>query len=218
MEERIKTPINYYNADRRELLPFLPKNYSRVLEIGCGEALFTRQLKKESEIWGIEMVPDVAKVAKKHLNNLLVGTYFDTFSQLPDNYFDLIICNDVIEHMADHDQFFRTIKLKMTNGGHIVGSVPNMRHWRNLFNLLVFRDWKYANSGILDRTHLRFFTEKSLKRTFAEHDFLIDAFGGTVYSKKKFNRFIHKLLTVLSLGNLADTKYHQFLFRIANIG
>lgn len=84
-----------------------------------------------------------------------------TAAALPDQHFDMVICNDVIEHMVDHDHFLEHIKTKMRPGACIVGSIPNVRHLTALFKLLVAKDWPYSASGILDRTHLRFFTENS---------------------------------------------------------
>ena len=109
---------------------------------------------------------------------MLNGLYEDVYAELPDNYFDLIICNEVIEHFRDHDVFFESIKNKMSKNSYIIGTIPNVRYAKNLYHLLFNKDWKYENEGILDRTHLRFFTEKSLRRTFNKHDFIIDEFYG----------------------------------------
>lgn len=207
--------MNYYNHYRADVVPYLPKKYSRVLEIGCGEGKFARHLKHGCDVSGIESVPCIAEIAKSRMNNILVGTYVDVYKKLPDHYFDLIICNDVIEHMPDHDYFFRTIKAKINTPGWIVGSIPNVRHCRNLMNLILFKDWKYCDTGILDRTHLRFFTEKSLKKTFLNHGFVIEAFDGKMCSMRLINRLILYLAIVLSVGHLSDTRYYQFVFRIA---
>ena len=82
-----------------------------------------------------------------------------------------MVCNDVIEHMADHDRFLRQIRGHIAPGGVLIGSVPNMRHYRALFELLVLRDWDYRDSGVLDRTHLRFFTARSLRRSLTRAGF-----------------------------------------------
>ena len=77
--------------------------------------------------------------------------------------------------MADHDAFLRRVKQKISPGGVIVGSVPNVRYFKNLFDTLVLKDWDYKDAGILDRTHLRYFTLKSLSRSLRETGYSIDA-------------------------------------------
>lgn len=154
----------YYNYTRKDVVPLLPENYSVVLEIGCGTANFRENLKSDIEYWGIEPEKNMAMIAREKSYRILVGKYDDVYRKLPDNYFDLIICNDVIEHMADYDFFLQSVKRKMVKGSYIVASIPNVRYLNNLINLLIKKDWVYTDSGILDRTHLKFFTEKSIKK------------------------------------------------------
>ena len=159
----------YFNADRSSMGRFLPERYARVLEIGCAAGSFAKTLRQQPcELWGVEPNPEAARQAATMFDHLLQGTYEDTRDRLPDRYFDLVVCNDVIEHMPDHDAFLRHIRTKMTPGAFLVGSVPNVRHITCLYKLLVLRDWPYSNSGILDRTHLRFFTRKSLHRALTQ--------------------------------------------------
>ena len=116
--------LSYYSNFRSEVMRFLPDEYHRVLEIGCGEGNFNTNLNYHCEHWGIEPSFDAAKVASNKLFKILSGTYEEMHDRLPDSYFDLIICNDVIEHMVDHNAFFISIKKKMTNDSFIIGSIP----------------------------------------------------------------------------------------------
>lgn len=208
----------YYEGVRKEVAKFLPGQYSRVLEVGCGEGGFHLNLKQHCEHWGIEPVHGAANIARSKLHRVLEASYLEAFGQLPDNYFDLVICNDVIEHMVNHDEFFRTIKQKITENAYLIGSIPNVRYIGNLFELLFMKDWKYKDEGILDRTHLRFFTDKSIKRTFRESGFIIEAFDGV--NKVEFRltslRMFLKNALVLLFGK--DTRFLQFGFRIRYIG
>jgi 2-polyprenyl-3-methyl-5-hydroxy-6-metoxy-1,4-benzoquinol methylase len=171
-------------------------------------------LKQESvEYWGIEPYSSAAKVAATKLSKVMVGTYDQNYQQLPDQYFDLVICNDVIEHMPDHDFFFTTIKQKMNESSSLVGSIPNVRYVNNLFALLVKKDWRYEECGVLDRTHLRFFTRKSLLRSITGHGFEVEQFSGiNAASSKSLIPRAAKQALCLMLG--ADCKYQQFAFRI----
>jgi 2-polyprenyl-3-methyl-5-hydroxy-6-metoxy-1,4-benzoquinol methylase len=215
---------SYYQYGRPEVGKFLPSRYSKVLDIGCGEGCFATNLTRSCEYWGIEPVRSVAEIASQRLHKVLTGTYQEVYGELPDSYFDLIICNDVIEHMPDHDAFFRSIKQKMQENAYIVGSIPNVRHIENLYELLVKKDWMYKDEGILDRAHLRFFTEKSLKRTISQNNFEIEEFRGICSAMRKWpsirrgmaNVLIY-LIEVCSLGFYGDIQFLQFGFRIRRL-
>jgi len=168
----------YYQHERREVADFIPERYSKVLEVGCGEGGFRACVTKPCEYWGVEPCLGAADIAREKLDKVLMGRFDEVFSQLPENYFDLVICNDVIEHMEDHDHFLNAIRNKLCEGGAVVGSVPNVRFWKNLRNLVLRKDWRYTDQGILDRTHLRFFTERSFKRSLAENGFKLKSMAG----------------------------------------
>ena len=170
--------MEYYKSDRKEIIQLLPKKYNKVLEIGCGEGNFVNNMDGDIEIWGIEPNINAAKIASLKMNRVINGYYEDVYTELPSQYFDLVICNDVIEHMKDHDFFLESIKSKMVNKSFIVGSIPNVRYYLNLKHLLIDKDWRYCDFGILDNTHLRFFTQKSIIRTFTNHKFIINKIKG----------------------------------------
>jgi 2-polyprenyl-3-methyl-5-hydroxy-6-metoxy-1,4-benzoquinol methylase len=210
---------SYYLLSRPELIPFLPKNLEsmRVLEIGCGAGNFGAHFEC-MEYWGIEPNEGMAKHARLILNKVLLGNYDEVSDLLPDHYFDLVVCNDVIEHMQDVDHFLNSIKQKLKQDGLLLGSIPNVRFVENLIRLLVFRDWKYTAWGILDKTHLRFFTAKSLKRLFIENQFQIIKFSGInpvalkFHSLKSFCINLALIICTFILGR--DAQYFQFGFLI----
>lgn len=208
----------YYQGARKEVARFLPEQYSRVLEVGCGEGGFHVNLNPDCEHWGIEPVHRAADIARHKLHKVIEASYHEALGLLPDNYFDLVICNDVVEHMVDPDEFFRTIKQKLSGKASLVGSIPNVRYIGNLFELLFLKDWKYKDDGILDRTHLRFFTDISIKRVFYDNGFMIEEYAGI--NGVEFSLFplrvMLKNLCVLLLGG--DTRYLQFGFRIKPVG
>ena len=206
-------PTHYYQVQRAEVVSLLPEHYSCVLEIGCGAGAFRRNLNQQHEYWGVEPVTSIAEIAKGNLTKVLVGTYKEVEHMIPSNYFDLIVCNDVIEHTPDHDEFFQSIKEKLRKDGSLVASIPNVRYVGNLWELLVKKDWEYKDWGILDKTHLRFFTRKSLLRTRDKNAFLVEQITG-------LNRFrppslpsrIIYWFALLLLGQ--DIKFLQFGIRI----
>ena len=206
----------YFQHSRPEMKEFLPSEYKNVLEIGCGEGIFRSNLTSDiNELWGIEPSNDAARKAEMNGYKVLHGNFGDVFHDLPNNHFDLIVCNDVIEHMIDHDKFFHQIKEKMSGNASIIGSIPNIRYYKTLRSLIFGRDWRYTDAGILDYTHLRFFTEKSLKRTLESHDYQIKMFKG-INKVRNFKIFIFAMM-IATLGSWGDIRYPQFAFRIQTI-
>ena len=204
---------DYYSNSRHEMVGFLPPSYSRVLEVGCGEGAFATLLKQPCEIWGVEMEPMAAARAATRMTKVLVGPYDHVQAGIPIRYFDLIVCNDVIEHLPDPDAFLRSVRSRLVPGGQIVASLPNVRHWEVLWQLLVGRDWKYGVEGILDRTHLRFFTAKSMRRLFEEAGFVVECQRGINGTFNPFRRQVLRLAGLLTLGQLSDLQFRQFGIR-----
>ena len=210
----------YEHITRVEVAPFLPpvRASTVFLEIGCGYGNFRGNVSRDCDYWGIEPSATVAQLAAQQLDRVLTGTFEQVFDNLPDHHFDCVICNDVIEHMDDVDGFLRVIQTKLKPGGVLVGSIPNVRYIDNLTNLLLRKDWHYVDSGILDRTHLRFFTQKSLLRTFAANGYTVEQFAGLNAVGLKTGSLTRLLLSCaaqccsLVLGR--DTLYTQFGFRV----
>jgi 2-polyprenyl-3-methyl-5-hydroxy-6-metoxy-1,4-benzoquinol methylase len=210
----------YRGSTRPDILPLLPPlgPECKILEIGCGEGAFSASI-PASERWGVEPHGPAAEIARTRLNTVLVGTFEDTKAALPHGYFDLVVCNDVIEHMTDHDGFLRSIQGHMKQGAWLVGSVPNVRFYGNLFNLVVARDWHYQSSGILDRTHFRFFTLRSLRRSLedalfhVEHLFGINPGRRTGWNMRSVaERLFYHGIIIASGGAAQDISYLQLGF------
>lgn len=216
-----KSP-GYFEGVRTEIVAFLPGTYRKVLEIGCGNGNFRNNITMPCEYWGIEPATIPAEKSAQRMDKVLTGTFDIVFDQLPKEFFDLIICNDVIEHMPDHDLFLQKVKTCIAPGGCIVGSIPNVRFYKNLREVLFQRDWRYQDDGILDRTHLRFFTQKSLLRTFAENGYHVEAFSGiNDFIPAHFNSLgnirrwlMMAILVSLTAGAFNDIRYLQFGFRV----
>lgn len=203
----------YYSNVRHEMVSFLPVTYSRVLEVGCGEGVFATLLKLPCETWGVEPEPTSAARAAARMQRVLAGTFDDVADEIPRGYFDLVVCNDVIEHLSNPEDFLAIVKERMAPGGYIIASIPNMRHWEVLWELLATKDWHYGSSGILDRTHLRFFTEKSIHRLFETSGFHIEQAAGINGAFDPVRRSILRIFGALTLGYYADVQFRQFALR-----
>jgi 2-polyprenyl-3-methyl-5-hydroxy-6-metoxy-1,4-benzoquinol methylase len=156
---------HYFGTARIEIEPLLPARAARVLEIGCGAGETVRWLRKTGRAeraWGVELFEAAATLARPHFEDVLVGDAETLVHGAFDGLqFDLILCLDVLEHMVDPWRCVETLQRRLAPGGKLVISVPNVRCLRVIVPLVLHGQWRYADDGILDRTHLRFFTRAS---------------------------------------------------------
>jgi 2-polyprenyl-3-methyl-5-hydroxy-6-metoxy-1,4-benzoquinol methylase len=201
----------YYMNVRPEMLAFIPKTAKKILEIGCGEGNFSAQLvSDETETWAVEPDKPSAKKAAEKLQKVLVGTIDEKLDELPDDYFDVIIMNDVIEHLLEPWDDIQKLKSKLKTEGLFISSIPNVRYAKNLFKVLFHRDWKYTDDRILDITHYRFFTKKSIRRLWEENGYSIQKMKG-VNMTKSFAFFPFAVLfNILFLGSQLDIFFMQY--------
>lgn len=201
-------PTGYYDNFRKEMIVYLPQDAKRILEVGCGNGCFAAFIKKQNnaEVWGIELMEDQAEKAKVILDNVFTGSCENFIDDLPDDFFDAIFFNDVLEHLVDPYTLLKKIKSKLSKNGVVISSIPNVRYHNTLMRFLINKDWKYEDYGVMDFTHLRFFTEKSIKRMYVEAGYTINISEGINRSKsiKPYLYNIPLLFTQL------DIRYPQF--------
>ena len=171
----MKEEANYYSLARPEVASWVPQKTRKILDVGCGEGFFLKLIKEKTgaETWGIEVEMEVADKAKDKVDNILIGKVEDVLNLIPNDYFDCITFNDVLEHLLEPTDVLIMLKSKLSEKGIIISSVPNVRYFYNLHELIIKKDWDYKNSGILDSTHFRFFTKKSMKRMFEKAGYYI---------------------------------------------
>lgn len=201
----------YYANARVEMLQFIPKNSKTVLEVGCGEGKFSTLLTERGmETWAIEPDQKSAERAAGTLHKVFTGTIDEKLAKIPDDYFDVIVMNDVIEHLTEPWDDIQKLKSKLKDTGVFVSSIPNVRYAKNLFHVLFKRDWKYSDDRILDITHYRFFTKKSIRRLWLENGYTIDRMKG-INRTKSFAFFPFAIVwNILFLGSQLDMFYMQF--------
>jgi 2-polyprenyl-3-methyl-5-hydroxy-6-metoxy-1,4-benzoquinol methylase len=138
-----------------------------VLDIGCHSGIMGEALheKKTAKVIGIDMDTGALEVARARLQAaLMIDVEEEGWAQklLHEGYhnFDIILFGDVLEHTRQPERILLQAKDLLKPDGQIIVSVPNVAHWRVRFGLF-FGRFEYSDSGILDRTHLRFFTQRS---------------------------------------------------------
>jgi len=158
----LSPPDYYYRQTRPEVAALVPASARQIVDVGCaagglGHAL--KQARPGVEVRGIEPVAAQAELARQVLDDVVNGFAEDP---LPESWPapDCVIFADVLEHMVDPQRVLRRWRERMAPGGTIVVSLPNIAHRSIVLGLLKHR-WDYAPEGILDATHLRFFTRET---------------------------------------------------------
>ncbi len=214
MAEIIEKPQHYYRAPRQEMLPYIPASARRILEIGCGEGGFSAELKRsraaqgiEMEVMGVELMADRAAIAATRLDRVFAANIERDKLDLQTQSYDCIVCNDVLEHLVSPWDTLRSLATFLKPGGHIVASIPNVRFWGVVKGLVFDGDWRYEGEGVLDATHLRFFTRRSIRRLFEELGFSVISLDGI---NVRVSGWKFELVRAASAGRLNDMKYWQF--------
>lgn len=165
-------PVNQsYIGKRDDILSLIPAEVHRVLDIGCGIGTLCKQLKiaNNTEVTGIESNEEMAEIAKKTLDRLVIADIEETdlTDYFSSEYFDCVILADILEHLINPWTILRNINGILNKDGLVIASIPNVRHYTTIINLIIKGYWSYRERGIHDKNHLRFFTLKNIEEMFA---------------------------------------------------
>jgi len=164
----------YYNRANPDLLRRIPLAAQRVLEVGCGAGALAAAYRKRNPLvhyTGIESHPRAAESARRACNIVIVGDieHPRTLEVLDDSItgdrFDVLVLGDVLEHLRDPWSTLKKLAERLTPESVCVVCIPNVGHWSVVAGLLR-GEWRYQDEGLLDRTHLRFFTLDSATALF----------------------------------------------------
>lgn len=190
----------YYSHVRDEIAHLLPHRVDRILEIGCGRGATLAWIKRSkgaSLACGIELSLDSAEAAKGKLDRVVAGNFEEIDLPKDFNSFDVVLCLDVLEHFVDPWQAVKRIDDLLSPGGVLIASIPNVRYFGVVLPLLVQGRWEYKSSGILDRTHLRFFTKRSAIDLMQSSGMCLEALCATGLEKGRKSRYLN--MATLSL-------------------
>lgn len=170
-----QTPIHEIHND--EVLRLIPNASKKIIEIGCSSGALAREFKKNHPDvhWvGVEIDPDYAELAERHCNTTIVANLDEAsqdFYKLFSDY-DCWVFADVLEHFRDPWAVVRNVRYVLPENGCIVACIPNAQNW-NLIARLAVGDFRYEDMGLLDRTHLRWFTRQTIYELFEGQGFRI---------------------------------------------
>jgi len=191
------------------MLKYIPRNTKTTLEFGCGFGEFSALLKERfhTESWAVEVNEEAAREAATKLDRVLHEEAFQSLEKIPEKYFDCIIFFDILEHLVDPYTLLRLVKAKLKEKGVIAISLPNIRYYSTFKQFVLHGNWDYTDQGILDRTHLRFFTRKSIVKMFNALDYNIVQMEGIHPTHSR----TFKILNILLLNSISDVRYKHFV-------
>lgn len=177
----MSTALKYTNFDEGDgsshsLVVGLVPDSARVLEFGCATGYMSEVLRsrKGCTVSGIEISPEAAEIAREHCDRVIVGDaeeldYGEVFRK---ERFDVILFADVLEHLKQPGEVLERIRPFLSRRGKVIASIPNIAHGSVRLALLA-GEFRYRELGLLDNTHLRFFTRAGIHDLFEGAGFVI---------------------------------------------
>jgi len=168
-----------HEAPNAQLLAALPAGLGRVVEIGCSTGALAaayRVRNPSADYVGVEIDPDYAQAARDRCSSVIAGD-IESFS---DSAFqalfplDCLVLGDVLEHLYDPWRLLRRARGHIGAGGLVAACIPNMQHWTVQARLAI-GDLEYEDDGLLDRTHIRWFTRGTIVKLFADSGFKVES-------------------------------------------
>lgn len=205
---------DYFSRSRTWPALFDVKSGGSILDIGCGKGRLGSFLKVHcaARVTGIEIYPAYAEVASKHLDEVLCGDVEKLNLDAYIERFDCIIFSDSLEHLVEPELALLKVKALLQPDGILLLSVPNVRNFRVTIPLVMLGNFEYQDEGLLDRTHLRFFTRSSITNLLQRCGFEVEVLKYDLPLKSKVG-----LLNIVSLGLFRETLTSHFFIQSCKI-
>lgn len=188
-----------YNSVNNDLLSFIPANCRHVVDVGCMHGDMAKAYlvnNTGTKYTGIDIDPEYARFAEKHCTNTIAGNIEELDTEVFDSLFpsDCWVFGDCLEHLRDPWKLLKRIRELIDNDGCLVACIPNAQNW-SVQMRLAMGHFFYENSGLFDRTHIRWFTRITM----------IDMFQSTGWKiENAISRNLHAPQEELCLSAIAD--------------
>jgi 2-polyprenyl-3-methyl-5-hydroxy-6-metoxy-1,4-benzoquinol methylase len=154
----------------------------KILDVGCSSGYLGEYLKTLGHyVVGLDITYEAIEVAKNYLDEAYNEYLEDYLKNHPELKFDVIIFGDVLEHITNPDEILKLVKNNLEIDGKIIASIPNVAHI-SMRCLLLEGRWEYADLGLLDKDHVRFFTKNTILKMFEDAGLLVNAVRETKLS------------------------------------
>jgi len=204
-------PTGYYDGVNAGLLDSIPLEARVVLEIGCGSGNLGAAYKERNPnatYYGVEVIEAAAARAAERLDKVFWASAEDVDLSELKGTVDCVVYGDVLEHLLDPWTALKNHASLLAEGGRIFACIPNVQHWTLLQHVLQ-GNWVYHDHGILDSTHLRFFTLKSIYTMFAGAGLRIDNVIGLQVNQPVAALFVDKMKPALDNLGIDATAFLQ---------
>lgn len=202
--------IGYRDQVRHDVLHLVAPG-ARLLDLGGGHGRTATELKRRGICQFAALIDLAAPDAGEGLDAVLRGDLnapglVERFAA-EHGPFDTVLCLDSLEHLIEPERVLAEAFAGLKPGGHLVASIPNVRHCSVLFPLLFKGRWDYAETGVLDRTHLRFFTRHSARALIEGAGFRVERIEPSATATRW-----QRLANTMTLGLLRDLFTMQYFF------
>lgn len=151
------------HSSHSQIIALVPSSARRVLDLGCGEGAISRVLLER----GHDVVSLDSHAPQERLPHFIQADLTEDLPLAPRERFDVVVLADVLEHLVTPSKLLRQAMSHLSPGGRLLVSLPNVVHW-SVRALVLAGKFEYTNRGILDQSHLRFFTKQSAEQLFRE--------------------------------------------------
>ena len=201
---------NYFSSARTDFVRQLPRDPSAaILEVGCGTGAtgaLALARGRAGRYVGIELMEHAGAKAREVLSDVIVGDVERLDFDWRPATFDALILSEVLEHLIEPGRTLERLARFVRPGGVVLASSPNIAHWRVVRELIRGR-FELAESGVFDRTHMRWFTPETFSRMFRQAGFKVDYVGPVtpfsprveLLSRASGGHFDHLFMTQISL-------------------
>ena len=175
--------ISYYSYARTELIERIragKRDAIKVLELGCGCGATLARIKylyPNATVYGVELNEEAVKYGT-YLAKIIAGDIETMELPYQPEMFDYILFGDVLEHLHNPDKMLCRVRKLLKPDGVLITSIPNIMNISVIVHLLQ-GDFTYHDSGLLDRTHIHFFTRNEIEKMFVQCGFEITGMGST---------------------------------------
>lgn len=201
--------MGYHDLVRHDAIAIMPEKLGRILDVGGGigaTSVYLKEQGRAERVFVLDIIEDgFLPGVDAHTSVNLDAS--DALAGI-DETFDTILCLDVLEHLVDPWSAVRQLTALLNPGGVIVASLPNVRHWQVVYPLVFKGTFDLADKGLLDRTHMRWFTRKSAIELMTCSGLKVQHVTGKLSTKR------WRLVNALTLGRMRGLFEVQYLIRV----